>query len=434
VPRLARDSVTWLIYAQLGIWGYFVYGFGPVVPLLRDEQHVSRGVASLHSLALAVGAIIGGAIFPALARRYGRGRVMWLGLTGMAVGIAAFCSFRPIVFTLTSVLLLATCFTLNLNGVVSGLGEKHGPAGAAAIAEANALCTALGALAPLAIGATVAAGLTWRPAMAVAVVLVAGVAVVARLLGVRLEFSPPSSATSGVADSDHADRVAAARDGGSPPSGQAIALAPEPVIVPRPLPDPAATGRLPGNYWIAWTLMCLTGSIEVCLNLWAGDVLRSHAGMAASGAAGAVSGIVVGMCVSRIIGGRLALRVPPARLLLHVLGISLLGFVVFWTATVPWVAVCGLVLCGLGNGMHYPLAIGIALEVSKGRADQAAARAAYTLGVSFGVAPLALGAVADRIGAHSAFLFVPAFIAMAAVLVFLLGRRLDVRHVVEAAG
>jgi hypothetical protein len=62
VSRLVRDRTTWLIYAQLGIYGYFLYGFGPVVPLLRDEEHTSRAVASLHSAALAVGAVVGGSL------------------------------------------------------------------------------------------------------------------------------------------------------------------------------------------------------------------------------------------------------------------------------------------------------------------------------------------------------------------------------------
>ena len=56
---LVRDRLTWLTYGQLAVYGYFIYGFGPVVPLLRDEQQTSRAVASLHGTALAVGAVLG---------------------------------------------------------------------------------------------------------------------------------------------------------------------------------------------------------------------------------------------------------------------------------------------------------------------------------------------------------------------------------------
>ncbi len=60
VPRLVHDRITLLLYAQLGVWGFFLYGFGPVVPLLRDEQGVSAALASLHGTGLAVGILIAG--------------------------------------------------------------------------------------------------------------------------------------------------------------------------------------------------------------------------------------------------------------------------------------------------------------------------------------------------------------------------------------
>lgn len=388
MPRLHRDPITWLIYLQLGIWGYFLYGFAPVVPLLRDEQGVGSGVASLHSVALAGGALVGGAAFPALSRRLGRGSSMWLGLVGFAAGVVALCLLRPVVATVASTLLIATFGTVLISGVVAALGERHGPAGPAAIAEANAIASGMGAVAPLVVGATVAAGLTWRPAIAVVVGFTVLIALAARIFRVPL---PAGSST-----------VPLVRTG---------------------------TGRLPTGYWLAWFLMCCTGSVEVCLNLWAGDVLRHHAGMSAGGAATAVSAIVGGMCLGRLACGRLAQWVPAHRLLLVALGVSLAGFALFWLATVPALAIAGLAVAGLGNGLHYPLAIGMALRVSPGREDQAASRASYSMAVGFGIAPFVLGAFADRVGTHSAFLLVPVFLAGAAGLVVPLGRRLAHRPV-----
>jgi fucose permease len=383
VPRLRRDRITWLIYLQLGIWGYFLYGFSPVVPLLRDEQHVTSSVASLHSVALAAGALVGGAIFPTVARRLGRGHAIWVGFAGVAAGVVALCLLRPVVATIGSTLVIAVFGTLLISGIVATLGERHGPAGPAAIAEANALATGLGALAPLVVGLAVAAGLTWRPAIAVEVVLTALVIAGAAMFRVRL------------------------------PEGSSTA----PLVRAR-------RGRLSTGYWLAWTLMSATGSVEVCLNLWAGDVLRHHAGMSAGAGATAVSGIVGGMTVGRLVGGRLAQRVPAHRLLLAMLGVSLVGFGLFWFATIPALAIAGLTVTGLGDGMHYPLAIGMALRLSPGQEDQAAARASYSMAVGFGIAPFVLGALADRVGAHTAFLLVPGFLLAAALLVLPLGRRL----------
>ncbi|MEN3305838.1 MAG: hypothetical protein V7603_2040 [Micromonosporaceae bacterium] len=382
MPRLLRDPVTWLVYAQLGAYAYFLYGFSPVVPLLRDEQHVSRGVASLHSVALAAGAVVAGALFPPLARRWGRGNAMWLSMGGAAIGVGAFCLVRPIWLTVPSVLVASMFGSMLIAGVVATLGERHGAAGPTAIAEANAVACGTGAVAPLVVGATVSAGLTWRPALAVLVALIGAVAAAAAIFRVRIP-------------------------GGAVPGG-----------------DRRSRGRLPFGYWIAWLLMCFTGSVEVCLNLWSSDLLRTDTGVSSGAAATAVSGIIGGMAVGRVIGGRIALRVAAPALLVAVLGVSLAGFALFWSASAPALAVTGLIVMGLGNGMHYPLGIAMALRASGGRPDQAAAGASYGLAVSFGLAPFMLGAVADHIGPRLAFLLVPALLVVAALLVVPLARRL----------
>ena len=170
--------------------------------------------------------------------------------------------------------------------------------------------------------------------------------------------------------------------------------------------------------------MSVTGSIEVCLSLWTADVLRSHAGMTAGAASAAVAAIVCGMFLGRLVGGRIALRWPPAPLLLGALTVSLIGFTLFWLAPVGWLAVTGLVVLGLGNALHYPLAISIALAVAGPAADKAAGWASYSMGVGFGIAPVALGAVADGVGPHLAFLALPGFIVAAVLLTVRLGRAL----------
>jgi fucose permease len=182
--------------------------------------------------------------------------------------------------------------------------------------------------------------------------------------------------------------------------------------------------RLPRAYWLAWTLMSLTGSVEMCLSLWAAEVLRGHAGMDAAGASAGVSAIVAGMFVGRLVGGRLALRIGPVPLFVGALATSGAGFVLFWASTLPLPALGGLIVLGLGNAMHYPLGISLALRTAPGREDRAAARSSYAVALAFGVSPFVLGAVADGFGAHRAFLLVPVFLATAVGLVIPLGRRL----------
>ncbi|MFJ8831068.1 MFS transporter [Micromonospora aurantiaca] len=408
MPRLARDRITWLTYAQLGLWGFFLYGFGPVVPLLRDEQGTSAAVAGLHSTGIAVGALAGGALFAPVARRLGRAPAIWLGLAGVAAGVTALGLLRPLPATLAAVAVIATFGMMVVSGVSVVLTARHGPTAPAALTEANAACAGMGILAPLTIGATVDAGLGWRPLMAVEVGLITLVALAALTFRVRGPKRAPADAAAGTP----VPVAVATRVPAVPASGQPV------------YSGSGAAVRLPRAYWIAWVLMSVTGSIEVCLSLWTADVLRTHAGLSAGGASAAVAAIVCGMFAGRIAGGRAALRWAPVPLLLGALTVSMAGFALFWGSTVGWLAVTGLVVLGLGNALHYPLAISIALAVAGPAADKAAGWSAYSMGVGFGIAPVALGWVADGVGPHPAFLLLPAFIAVAVLLTVRLGRAL----------
>jgi MFS family permease len=383
VPRILRDRVTWLIYAQLGAWGYFLYGFGPVVPMLRDENHVSSAVAGLHSTAMAAGSILGGALAPVVLRRFGRGRTMWATLAAVGVGIVALISLRGLVFTLPLVSVISLCGVVLITGVVASLNERHGVAAPAAITEANAVAVGAGLLAPLVIGLSVSAGFGWRPGLLSQVAIVAVLALAALTLRVRV----PAGSVSAPAQSRQRQ-----------PLGRA--------------------------YWYAWAMMAVTGSVEAGFSLWAADVLRTHAGMSQGGAAQSISAIVAGMFLGRIGGARLALRIAPIPLYLAALLTSAIGFGLFWASGTAAIAVVGLLVLGLGNAMHYPIAIALAMRAAPGQPDRAAASASYSMGLSFGAGPLILAALADAVGVRAAFLLVPLLLASAAALALLLRRAL----------
>jgi MFS family permease len=382
VPRLVRDRVTWITYAQLAIWAYFLYAFNPVVPLLRDEQHTSRAVASLHGTAFAVAGIVAAAVLPRLTRLLGRHRLIWTGLVGLCASAVGFFFSHPLPLTLACAALASFAGALVVNGVVAGLSDHHGAAGPASISEANAFAAAIGVIAPLVVGASVGAGLGWRPGLLLVIGLVA---LLTLALGVRLPEPAPVSMVDG--------RRPRAR-------------------------------KMPRRYWFALASLFATGSVEVCLTLWLGDSLRSHAHVSAGVATASVSTLLAGMTAGRFAGSRLLLRYRPTRVLLAALAVAGAGFFVFWFATVPWLAMCGLAVCGLGVAVHYPLGISLAVTNSGGQPDLAAARAAYSVGASFALAPFTLGALADHIGPHSAFLLVPVFLLASAVAVTMLDRNL----------
>ncbi|MEV6925945.1 MFS transporter [Dactylosporangium sp. NPDC051485] len=380
MPRLVRDRPTWVMYVQLALWVYFLYGFGPVAPLLRDEFHVSRTLTSLHGTAFAAGGVFGGAVLPMLTRRLGRHRLIWGGLGLISLAAIGMFAAHHIALTLTCALLGSLGGAMAVNAINAALTDHHGTAAPAAISEANAAAAGVGVVAPLIVGATYAAGWGWRSGLVLVVVPVLVLAWYARTAAVR----PPEPARPG---GQHAPR--------------------------RPLPQ---------TFPLALASLFATGSIEICLALWGSEVLRDHAHVSAGVATAAVSTLIAGMLFGRLLGGRLVLRFRPTRMLLAALAVTLVGFALFWAATQPALAMAGLVVAGLGMGLHYPLGIGLALAHSDGQPDLAAARSSFAVGIAFAVAPFVLGALADRVGPHAAFLLVPAFALVSALAIVRLDR------------
>ena len=107
------------------------------------------------------------------------------------------------------------------------------------------------------------------------------------------------------------------------------------------------------------------------------------------------------MSVIRFVVGPLSLRIAPAFLLAVAFVVAIGGWTILWTATTPAVAMVGLVVSGLGYGAQYPLSIALLLATAPHRPDATQARATLAAGLAIGVAPFALGALADQFGRAS---------------------------------
>jgi predicted MFS family arabinose efflux permease len=379
VTRLHRDRRTWLTYAQLGTYGYFLYGFGPALTLLREDVGFSRTVAGLHGTALAVGALLAALCVAPLSVRFGRTAMIWAGLVLLCLGVAIFTAFTAVPLTLfgSFVTSFGGSFVVTCSSTV--LAAVHHESGPAAITEANAVAAGVGAIAPLVVGASVAVSLGWRAAVLVVIPIVAVEAVAGR-------------------------RAA---------------------VVPRP--EPAYGGgraaRLSRRYWVSWVVVTAGIGVEFCLALWSADLLQHRTSLSRAAAAASVTALVAGMAVGRTFGGRLALRLPLDRLLVGAVGVNAVGFAVFWLATWPLLAIAGLAVAGLGVALYFPLGLARAIGASEGRPDQASARVGLGAALASGGGPFVLGALADHIGIHAAMLVVPALLVVA-----LAGIRLSPAH------
>ena len=390
--RLVRDRLTVALDGTFVTWGWFLYAFSPAVPLLAREQEISRAVAGLHGTALALGTVLTGLISERVARALGRRRQILVGTTITTLGVVLLLLGPDLAATLTASVIAAVGGNLTLAAAQTALVEHHGRLGPTAVAEGNGYATTVGLLAPLVLGLTVGAGLGWRPA--IAFTLLAGLASALLLLRV-----PADGALGRPAAVEHA--------GGE--------------------------GSFDPAYWRLWTAMVCGVAIEFVTTFWSSDLLQERTSATESVATAAVAALLAGMTVSRFATGGLARRRPPEQLLAASYGVAILGWLVLWTATTPAIGIIGLFVAGLGYGLHYPVAIALVIRAAGARPDRGQGIALLGTGVAIGLAPFLLGAAADALGPHTAFLLVPVLGAVAAgcVLSVVRARRVVVPTAVD---
>jgi fucose permease len=144
---------------------------------------------------------------------------------------------------------------------------------------------------------------------------------------------------------------------------------------------------------------------------WGPDLLRERGGLEAGSASATIAAIVVGMIIGRLVGSRLVERVSSELVFGGSIIFAAAAFVYTWLVTGAVPLIFGLVLIGVGIGMHFPLGIGRAMRASAGQPDRAAGWTSAGIGIMSGVAPFALAALADSWGVHKAFAVMLLFFA-----------------------
>lgn len=391
-----RDRMTIAFYGPFVVWGWLLYSFNPSVPLLADELGISAAQAGLHGTAMAVGAIVASFVTPLLVRAQGRRGAIVVAGAAVLVGVVALVAAPSLPWSLAAMAVLAWGGNVSISSAQAGLALQHGSKASAALTEGNGVGSSVGLLGPLAVGACVAVGWGWRPAVAVTAVLALATALVVSRIPVGGAMTPP-----------HVDAPA-------PPARGA-----------------ARTGsRVPA--WCFLVTLVAAISMEFATTYWATGLVIEQTGAGAGIAAATTAGLVAGMSAIRFVVGPLSLRVPPTLLLAVAFVVAIGGWAILWTATTPWVAMVGLVVAGFGYGATYPLSVALLLATAPGRADAMQARATLVGGLAIGVAPFALGALSDVVGTHQAFLVVPVVAVAGAVGAVLGGRAIRTRPVPSA--
>lgn len=146
--------------------------------------------------------------------------------------------------------------------------------------------------------------------------------------------------------------------------------------------------------------------------------MRISLALPAAQATQAVSLFLLGMVVGRYLGGHMLKKISAWRILSASILMGALGFVLFWTATMPAFGLAGLVLLGLGVANLYPVTLGVAIKSAGSLKDLAGARCTLASGTAILLLPFLLGLLADMGGLDRAFLLIAGlFVVLALVLV-----------------
>jgi fucose permease len=368
VVRPIRDRTTLLAYAQLGLLGWFVYAFGASLTLLRDDEGLSRTAASLLSIALAAGGTLGSFLAASIVRRWGRGAMLRAGALAIATGTLLYICDGPLWLVATGPFIGSLGASFCAVGVSAYLEARQGAAADASLAEANLVASSASLIGILAVGVAATTILGWR----LGLLLLVFVAIALEVL-----------------------------------RGRTV----EAFNVGTDLESRADAPRLPTLVWWAVLTLILLTSVEITLLQWGPDLLRERGGLEAGSASATIAAIVVGMIIGRLVGSRLVERVSSELVFGGSILFAAAAFVYTWLVTGAVPLIIGLVLIGVGIGMHFPLGIGRAMRASVGQPDRAAGWTSAGIGIMSGIAPFALAALADSWGVHKAFAVMLLFFA-----------------------
>ena len=382
-----RDRFTWLAYALLGYYAFYQASFSPILPFLQEELGLNYAMGGLIVSAFALGMIAAGMVADRLAGRFGRRALLWGGSGGMAAGALLLLWSPTAVLSLTAVFLMGALGSLVLVMVQATLSDRHDAARAVALTEANVAAITCAASVPLLVGAAQTVGLGWRAALLVPV---------AALLFLYIR-------------------------------GREVPIPQSQTVVQAGPGEP-----LPLLYWLYWLAIVLGVAAEWCILLWTPAYLETVTGFSKTAAATSASILLGAMVLGRVTGSRLARRFAPQFLLPPVLLLTLAGFLLFWSATAVPLTVTGLILTGLGLSNIFTLILSLATTAAADQIDQASSRLSLGGGLAIFLAPLTLGAVADRLGMQPAFALVVGLL-LATLGIALLARRVGMAQTAVGA-
>lgn len=369
-----RDQVFWLAALQTGVFGIFMGGFGPALPLLQADQGTSAAVAGLHGTAMGISSIIAGSINARVAHKFGRPQSVWLGLIIFNIGAMSFIVLPKAWQTIPAILIAGIGMSLTITNSlmnVSGHYKSHAPR---AVSQANGVNSAFVLLGNFIIGVIAGSQFSWRLGLLVCLPF----AIILYLTLGRQQKTEHIPDTEG-----------------------------------------HQTGSLPLKYWLSWIGMMFCIAAEFAVAFWAAALFREKTDLSAALSTTLVLAFPCGMMIGRWFGTHIFPTMDIDDRLRAIIALQGGGFALFWFSTNPWLSFTALFIVGLGTSMQFALSSLRLLRFGREKPDLAIGKSSLSAGIAIGLSPLLLGLLADRFGIVQGFLLVPALIICAFVIVTL---------------
>jgi MFS family permease len=362
-----RDTATWVAFTALFAFGVLNAMLGPVLPYLRQTEHIAYVTGALHQVAFAVGGMTAGVL--ASRSTAPRRRTIGIGLTGAAAAGLLLGYGRVLPATIVAALLISAFGTAALIRVWALLADLHHVNRAVAMTEGEIAVSLAGIATPVVISACAATWVGWRFSFVIAFLVVVAAAVAAS--AARL---PEAVRTSTV----HTDGAHHA-------------------------PRRTLT-----------TIFAVVG-LEFTLSFWAASYLHDDVGIARNTSVALVSALYAANLVGRLIASRLARRLAVVAVLRLSLGTALAGVPILLSAGNVATAAVGLAVTGIGIGGTFPLASTLHVAASRRTADQALGQILTVAGIGQIVGPLLAGVLARASDLRVGLLILPTLVLVGAV-------------------
>ncbi|TCO44325.1 fucose permease [Kribbella antiqua] len=334
----------------LSSMGFLLTGLGACIAMLARDLNEPTGKLALLSSAFAVGLIVIAVVGPRLLQSWPLTTALRIGSLICAVG-AVLLALAP-----TYGVAVAGGLCIGLGGALLVLVAPlvlRGPTAAARLSRVNAVASAVGILAPIAIGAVDSFGPTGRLALLAAVPPLVALAVVKGKAGAEPLRGEPS-----------------------PTKAAAVTIA------------------------LGWLRVVLAVGVEFCFVVWAVARLVA-AGLPMATAALLGSAFPIGMAVGRAIGPihwRGWSPVVPAGLL------AIIGTLLVSLFDAPAAVTIGLVTAGVGVAPLYPVTLAALVATPGLNPTRLAAIGALASGTAILLTPAALAALARVADLRTAYL------------------------------